>query len=81
MTERIARWESPRGKHWVELYRHNDGSFGYTGPDCGGNLGRITLEKAMEIMAQRTAEGAYLFCPGKSAMVQVPVNPRVSTHA
>jgi hypothetical protein len=78
MTERIARWESPRGKHWVELYQHTDGCFGYTGNQCGGNLGRITLEAAMNYMAERTAEGAYFFCSGKTAMVQVPVNPQVT---
>jgi hypothetical protein len=80
MAERIARWESRRGKHWVELVRHCDGSFGYTGDGSQGSLGKIDLDSAMQIMATRTAEGAYFFCPGKSAMDRVTLVTQVSTQ-
>lgn len=45
----VAKWQSRRGKHYLELYQDEAG-FTYTGDRCGGNLGNITLAQAIDIM-------------------------------
>lgn len=34
----IARWQTRGGKHWLELYRCENGGYFYRGNGCGGNL-------------------------------------------
>lgn len=41
----IARWQTRGGKHWVELFRHEDRSYTYTGNDCGGCLGVLANDR------------------------------------
>lgn len=48
MTETVvAKWESRGGRYWLILYRREDGSFGYRGDGCGGNLGNTAEETAI----------------------------------
>ena len=51
----IARWESQRKAHWLELYK-DDLGFTYSGVNCGGNLGACTLEKALERMERQVTD-------------------------
>lgn len=69
----IARWESRRGKDWVEVYEQTlgDGSrgCGYEARTCGGWLGAVTGEKAVADIAKRVEAGC--FCSQKSPMRKV----------
>ena len=47
----IKRWESRKGKYWVELHQTEyDGqpSYHYKTDNGGGNMGNTTLDKALE---------------------------------
>jgi hypothetical protein len=71
--EVIARWESKRGKDWVEVYEQSyfDGVAGY-GYDCrngGGWMGNVTRAEALEQVMRRMADGC--FCSQKSPMRKV----------
>lgn len=48
----IARWESGKGKHWVNLYQDSGGCF-YKANSAGGNLGPIGSEVAIREMERR----------------------------
>jgi hypothetical protein len=61
----IARWESKRGKDWLELYEDKHG-MGYEANGAGGFLGKVTRERAIEDMEQRIANGMY--CSQKTPM-------------
>ena len=43
----IARWNTRQNKYWFELYQDELG-FSYEGNECGGNLGNISLEEAIQ---------------------------------
>jgi hypothetical protein len=63
----IARWESTRGKHWVEL--HHDGvAATYKANDCGGCWGEISPEYAIAKMALMVATGYFLPDAAKTPM-------------
>lgn len=55
----IARWESGRGKHWVNLYQDSGGCF-YRCTNGGGNLGQIGSEVAIREMERRVYGGLGL---------------------
>jgi len=38
MENLVARWQTRGGKHWLELYRFENGGYFYRGNGCGGNL-------------------------------------------
>lgn len=42
----IASWQTPKGKHWVQLFRYDDGAYGYRGNDCGGVMGVLASDEA-----------------------------------
>lgn len=71
----IARWESRRGKDWVEVYEQTFGicpepSYGYNCRNGGGWMGsNTTREQALETIRQRMAAGC--FCSQKSPMRKV----------
>ena len=48
------RWESRRGKYWLELHQTATG-WGYREDDCDGNLGAVTEEQALKAMNKRIA--------------------------
>lgn len=70
----IARWESRRGKDWLEVYEQTfqiDGTTGY-GYHCrngGGWMGGQPREHVLESLARRVANGE--FCSQKSPMRKV----------
>lgn len=68
----IARWESKRGKDWVELW-HDEYGYSYKGNTCGGSLGNATLAQAMTFMERETAAGMQVFCTQASPMKRVEV--------
>lgn len=62
----LARWESLRGKHWLELTAEvqvNDDplllpSYSYRGDGCGGYMGSsLSPKQAIEYAGQRAADG------------------------
>jgi len=59
VEKRIARWESPRGAHWVELYRTDDGC-AYRANGAGGFMGRIDDVTALAQMQERVDRGYFL---------------------
>lgn len=82
MSERkvVARWESEGGKFFAELYQDEWG-FGYTGTNCGGNLGKIHESDALDFMEKRTLGSAGYFHPGKRPMRQMIPAGDTSTGA
>ena len=54
----IARWESRRGKDWVELYKDQWG-YGYAANGSGGFFGRVSETRALEEMERRIFIGMY----------------------
>jgi hypothetical protein len=64
----IARWESRRGKDWVEVYEHELG-YCYEGNGCGGWFADITRNEAIACIAKRVDAGE--FCSQKSPMRKV----------
>jgi hypothetical protein len=64
----IARWESKRGKDWVEVYEHALG-YCYEGNGCGGWFADITRDEAIASIADRVERGE--FCSQKSPMRKV----------
>ena len=61
MTRTIARWESLRGKYWVELYA-DVGGYSYKGDGCGGVLHPLENDDAAE--REMGSKLHYLF-PGR----------------
>ena len=61
--EAIARWESPRGKYWLELYReHADGlapSYSYKSDNGGGFQGSRDIEPSGLDATDRAAISAF----------------------
>jgi hypothetical protein len=64
----IARWESKRGKDWVNVYEHALG-YCYDGNGFGGWFGDVTRQEAIASIAERVARGE--FCSQKSPMKKV----------
>lgn len=64
----IARWESRRGKDWVELYQDRHG-FGYEARMSCGWFGNATREQAMAEIQRQMEMGC--FCSQKSQMRKV----------
>jgi hypothetical protein len=59
----LARWESPRGKHWVELRRSSDG-YWYQANGSGGYLGGREIATDLAIQTfERTRVAAGYFLP------------------
>ena len=70
----IARWESPSGKHWVELYGYpygGDIAYGYKSNGGGGNIGTTTEAIAMSKMEQKVKSGEFLPDASVKPMVRV----------
>ena len=44
MKTLIARWESRRGAHWVDLYRTEGGGYCYSATNGGGTLGPFSSD-------------------------------------
>jgi hypothetical protein len=69
----IARWESRRGKDWVEVYEqcidHMPIGYGYTFRNGAGWMGPIPRELALETVRKKVAAGVY--CSQKSPMRKV----------
>jgi hypothetical protein len=64
----VARWESRRGKDWVELYRDRFG-YGYSSRGSFGWFGSVTQEAAMAEIGRCMRMGC--FCAQKSPMKRV----------
>lgn len=56
----IARWESPKGKHWAELLAFDNGGYCYRGNGCGGNMTAHTLDEAMTALQEKVDSGYFL---------------------
>lgn len=65
----IARWATPSGKWWVELYVSADGVCMYDATNSGGCLGRISEADALRDMEQQISWGD--FQPGKTPVQRV----------
>jgi hypothetical protein len=65
----IARWESQRGKDWIEVYEQSPHGCGYQGRGCGGWMGNVTREEALAFIQQRVDRGG--FCSQKTPMKKV----------
>ncbi len=69
----IARWESKRGKDWVEVYEVTQYGvpvgYGYHCRNGGGWMGPVPRELAMETVQRKMAAGCY--CSQKSPMRKV----------
>lgn len=48
MAYKVARWESKRGRYFVDLVKQDDNCYTYTTDNGGGNLGKIELYQAIE---------------------------------
>jgi hypothetical protein len=70
MKTLIAKWESQRRAHWVELYRDEYG-YSYIGNGCGGSLGSFPSdETALAYMRLRVKSGYFLPDAAKTPMKQ-----------
>ena len=69
--EVIARWESPRGKHWVELLAFENGGFCYRGNGCGGSMVQHSLPEAIAAMQEKVDTGYFLPDSAKIPMREV----------
>lgn len=73
MRHVIARWESRRGKDWVQLYEQTDSDgrtgYGYEARQAFGWLGYVTREQAMADVQRHIAMGC--FCSQKTPMRKV----------
>jgi hypothetical protein len=71
----IARWESQRGKDWVEVYEQTftccpEPGYGYHTRNGGGWMGsNVSRDDAVEKIRQRVERGD--FCSQKSTMRKV----------
>lgn len=69
MTEstrrRVARWESPRGRYWCELYEDRHG-YGYDADNAGGFLGRLSSDSEARGEMEPRLVGLF---PGRYAEV------------
>ena len=70
MRQVIARWESKRGKDWVEVYK-DDYGYGYTASGGGGWFGDATEEQALANMQRQIEAGCW--CSQKTPMKRVEV--------
>ena len=58
MVKLIARWESQRGKHYVELTQLANGDYHYSSDGAGGFFQAGSKEEALKIMEIKIT---YLF--------------------
>lgn len=59
MDNLVARWQTRGGKHWLELYRFENGGYFYRGNGCGGNLSKLESDNdAIEYMVK----GPVTYC-------------------
>lgn len=81
MKNRIARWESQSGKHFVDLFFNPafvlaDGSTvidaHYRGNGCGGSVGGTTPEEAIAIVQRMVDAGTFLPDSAKRPMTRIP---------
>jgi hypothetical protein len=66
----IARWESARGAHYVELVETQSG-FSYCANDCGGYLPATDHETAIAQLGEMVATGYFLPDAAKRPMKRV----------
>lgn len=66
----VAKWESPRGRHWVELHQVASSGFRYRGSDCGGFLAATTQEGALTELQAKIDAGYFLPDIAKQPMKQ-----------
>lgn len=73
MRQVIARWESKRGKDWVEVYEQTSSfdvsGYGYDCRNGGGWMGHIPRDAALLLIERRVLTGD--FCSQKSPMRKV----------
>lgn len=73
MREVIARWESKRGKDWIEVYEQTSAfdvsGYGYDCRTGGGWMGHVTRDQALAEIERRLATGC--FCSQKTPMRKV----------
>lgn len=69
----IARWESRGGAHYVEL-RKSAGSYGYTGRNCGGQLGAVESDEAAVAIIQARVDSGY-FLPDSAKVPMKRIGP------
>ena len=67
----IARWESQRGKYWVELLEFDNGGFCYRASGAGGNLSQHTLTEAVAAVQEKVDAGYFLPDAAKIPMKKV----------
>lgn len=75
--EYVARWQTPSGRWWVELYReiiNGRVSFHYLGTDSCGSLGYVTSLEAIASMESLIAKG--FFQPGSRPVQRVNIEGR-----
>lgn len=69
----IARWESRRGKDYVEVYEQTSAftgtGYGYDARNAGGWMGHVTREQALADIQRRVDDGC--FCSQKTPMRKV----------
>ena len=69
----IARWESKRGKDYVEVYEQASAfagsGYGYDTRNGGGWMGHVTRDRALADIQRRVDNGC--FCSQKSPMRKV----------
>lgn len=69
----IARWESKRGKDYVEVYEQASAftgeGYGYHTRNGGGWMGHIPRAAALMLIERRVADGC--FCSQKTPMRKV----------
>lgn len=64
----VARWESKRGKDWVEVYQNEHG-FGYEARGSCGWFGNASREQAFAEIQRHMDMGC--FCSQKTPMKRV----------
>ena len=49
----VKRWQSKRGKYWIQLNEYDTGGFSYRTDNGGGNLGNINEADAIAQVEKR----------------------------
>jgi len=67
----IAKWESKSHKWFAVLYEHTNGAYSYSGASCGGSLGIIPRQQAIDLMQSRVDQGYFQPDANKTPMRRV----------
>lgn len=70
MEKLIARWESKRGAHYVDLFQWEDGYTFYRGNGCSGTLGIDNAAQAIEVLQKKVDSGYFLPDSAKTPMIR-----------